>query len=39
MSAGRKRLRHELLLGPDAKEVVDVVQLVFLDEQSVAAEA
>ena len=32
-------LGHELLLGFDAEEVVDVVQLAVLDEQCVAAEA
>ena len=31
--------RHELLLRLDAEEVVDVVQLVILDEERVAAEA
>jgi hypothetical protein len=31
--------RHELLLGLDAEEIVNVVHLLILDEQSVAAEA
>ena len=37
--AGLQRFGHELLLGRDAEEVVDVVQLAVLDEQRVAAEA